>query len=271
MQGRDAAESIRQQLLKIESNKFNYDVIVIVRGGGSSTDLSIFNDERLARTLCNISLPVITGIGHQKNSSVLDEIALISRMNPTDAAHFIAEHYRVRIEEFDDIINKFTANAKQVISESRNKLNVQTGNLKSFTLQTIREYRDGWKKAILTIKGIKGKIDSSQFMLKNYAKSIFLNSKRKVRDENGSIFFLYGNLSKNTSGLIEKNKDSLNTFKKVIKIADPVNTLKLGYAITSQNGKIIKDVNQINHEEPLLVKYSTGEVRTKIQKENNNE
>jgi exodeoxyribonuclease VII large subunit len=74
-QGANAAIEIRNCLLNIQQNNHHYDAICIIRGGGSVTDLYWLNDLELARTVCQSPLPVFTGIGHERDNTILDEVA----------------------------------------------------------------------------------------------------------------------------------------------------------------------------------------------------
>jgi exodeoxyribonuclease VII large subunit len=74
-QGANAAVEIRNCLLSLQQNSHYYDAICIIRGGGSVTDLYWLNDLELARTVCHSTLPLFTGIGHERDNTILDEVA----------------------------------------------------------------------------------------------------------------------------------------------------------------------------------------------------
>ena len=75
------------------SNK-QYDAVVIIRGGGSEMDFLIFNQYNLGNIVTKFPIPIITGIGHQKNETIVDLMAHTSTKTPTKTAEFIIDHNR---------------------------------------------------------------------------------------------------------------------------------------------------------------------------------
>lgn len=91
MQGVQTGPEISARLRQIQKSTEPFDAIVIVRGGGGRTDLAAFDDEALARQVANCLLPVITGIGHETDTAVLDAVAHTSLKTPTATAVYLIE------------------------------------------------------------------------------------------------------------------------------------------------------------------------------------
>jgi exodeoxyribonuclease VII large subunit len=91
MQGAQTTEEIGRQLRRIKRSKSGFDAIVLVRGGGSKTDLSAFDEEELCRLLAAAPLPVLAGIGHEVDRSVVDRVVHRSCKTPTAAAVYLVE------------------------------------------------------------------------------------------------------------------------------------------------------------------------------------
>ena len=89
MQGDQTEKSIIAALEKIYENIDLFDVVVIIRGGGATTDLACFDSYELALNCAQFSLPIISGIGHQRDISILDMVAHTSVKTPTAAAEFL--------------------------------------------------------------------------------------------------------------------------------------------------------------------------------------
>ena len=103
MQGMQAELSIIQALEKIYDHIDLFDVVVIIRGGGATTDLSCFDSYNLALNCAQFPLPIIAGIGHQRDVSILDMVAHTSVKTPTAAAEFLISN----LVEAEDMINEF--------------------------------------------------------------------------------------------------------------------------------------------------------------------
>lgn len=91
MQGENTTPEILARLRQIQSWENTFDAIVLIRGGGGRTDLTAFDDEALARAVADCKLPVIVGIGHETDASVLDRVAARSLKTPTATAVFLIE------------------------------------------------------------------------------------------------------------------------------------------------------------------------------------
>ena len=91
MQGNDVEPSIINALNKVNSSP-DFDCVVIIRGGGATTDLSGFDTLLLAENVANFPLPIITGIGHERDESVLDLVSHTSVKTPTAVAAFLIDH-----------------------------------------------------------------------------------------------------------------------------------------------------------------------------------
>ena len=91
IQGDNSSKLIVQQLQLIESQMEKYDLVVIVRGGGSQTDFKPFDDYELSKYVASFPLPVFTGIGHDRNTSIVDMMARQYK-TPTKVASSIVDH-----------------------------------------------------------------------------------------------------------------------------------------------------------------------------------
>lgn len=98
MQGRKTSEEIRSRLRQINRRRDEYDCAVIIRGGGGKTDLAAFDEEVLCRAVADFSLPVIVGIGHEVDDTVLDRVAHRSEKTPTAVAVYLVEQLRTAEE-----------------------------------------------------------------------------------------------------------------------------------------------------------------------------
>lgn len=93
MQGEKAEQSIISQLHKIQNDKSNFDCIIIIRGGGASSDLLCFDNYSLAKEIAVCPIPVLTGIGHFRDETIADKVSFLSLKTPTAVAEFIiAKH-----------------------------------------------------------------------------------------------------------------------------------------------------------------------------------
>ena len=124
MQGEQVPESIIAALEAILSEEL-FDLVVIIRGGGASSDLSDFDSYELAACIALYPLPVLTGIGHERDETVLDYVAHTSVKTPTAAAAFIIEHQGQEAALLDDLYQRITHSAKERIQREKQRLEHQ--------------------------------------------------------------------------------------------------------------------------------------------------
>ena len=124
MQGEHVPESIISALEEILSEE-SFDLVVIIRGGGASSDLSDFDSYELAACIAQYPLPVLTGIGHERDETVLDFVAHTRVKTPTAAAAFIIDHQSEEAALLDDLYLRITHSAKEQIQIEKQRLEHQ--------------------------------------------------------------------------------------------------------------------------------------------------
>lgn len=115
LQGEQTESSVIKALNEIYQHREMFDVVVIIRGGGSVVDLNSFDSYELALNVANFPLPVIVGIGHERDNTVLDAVANLSVKTPTAAAAFL-------IDRLADELNLIDTLQMQVINMVRSRV-----------------------------------------------------------------------------------------------------------------------------------------------------
>lgn len=122
MQGERVEESIIAALDRINSEGDRWDAVVIIRGGGSTSDLSGFDTYLLAANCAQFPLPIITGIGHERDDTVLDSVAHTRVKTPTAAAEFLISHLLLTAETLEEYSHAITSYAKHRMRTERDRL-----------------------------------------------------------------------------------------------------------------------------------------------------
>lgn len=122
MQGESVEKEILRQLKKIALLKENYDAVIIIRGGGSKLDLAAFDNLALGRAVAKFPLPILVGIGHEIDETILDKVAHLSLKTPTAVADFLINrllHFESTILEYKNYIRNA---ANYVLQEEKGQL-----------------------------------------------------------------------------------------------------------------------------------------------------
>lgn len=129
MQGEQTVASVMAALQKIREQADRFDAVVIIRGGGSTSDLASFDDYNLAKTIALFPLPVIVGIGHDRDISVLDYVAFKYVKTPTAAAEWFINRGKAILESLNRAANMIHLAAKNIIAHNNQRLAKMTGAL----------------------------------------------------------------------------------------------------------------------------------------------
>lgn len=151
MQGDSAAHSIIQALNAIAKQENEWDLVVIIRGGGATTDLSCFDDYNLACHCAQFPLPIITGIGHTRDISVVDMVAHTSVKTPTAAAEWVIQHVTLQFEHLEQLNAHLQRTVQLATNKEHNRLSLYKQRIKSSFLQIVSRERgklELWDKTI---------------------------------------------------------------------------------------------------------------------------
>jgi len=244
VQGNLAPASIVKALDK--AYKSDVDIIILARGGGDKNDLDCFNDEMVADKLYQANKFVITGIGHEIDTSICDYIADVSQITPTAAANYV-------LPDLEDVLSANKEYERQ---------------LNNLCLQIIGDkyiYINSLNNKLLNLSPIK-KINTKQTdlyklttKLDNLINEYINDSKREILNKNN-------NLGRYLSNQINNKKDQLNTLEKKLEINNPLLSLKEGYALIKANNKLISSINQINVNDEIEIGFKDGLASARIER-----
>lgn len=140
MQGTAAEESILMALGRVAERQEEFDAVVIVRGGGSTTDLNCFNAYRLSSHVAQFPLPILTGIGHDKDQSVVDMVAHLPLKTPTAVAGWLIERMSSIEEWLEGAAQQLHDITTTRMREAELRLEQQLGDVRRLTMErTIQE------------------------------------------------------------------------------------------------------------------------------------
>ncbi len=265
MQGDQASESIAKAFDAVYEHLPFFDLVVIIRGGGATLDLLCFDDYWLAYNITQFPIPVITGIGHERDQSVADLVAHKALKTPTAVAEFLISksvEFLERINQYADLLLEWTHSELQ--------------SRKHYLLSVVNSFSP--KVHLL--------LQQKKFQVERIESALPLKSKRLLQSQNVKINGLASDLNRisqrkiNTglSGLIEKKKHltllSLTLLKHQNKqlrfyeisnrLNNPIELLKRGYTLTYSDGKLIKDGQVLTEGQCIETRFRDGRVASVI-------
>ncbi|MCQ2350996.1 MAG: exodeoxyribonuclease VII large subunit [Paludibacteraceae bacterium] len=141
MQGESAESSIIAALDRVAQRSGDFDVVAIIRGGGAATDLSCYDRYDIAFAVAQFPLPVITGIGHDRDVSIVDEVACLHLKTPTAVASFIIESSVACEMRLNNIAQSLNDIVKQYINLHRSKIEIVETNLAANAKMCLESHR----------------------------------------------------------------------------------------------------------------------------------
>jgi exodeoxyribonuclease VII large subunit len=165
IQGKDADKAILGQLDLILNIGKKYDLVAIVRGGGSQLDFSAFDTYDLGLKIATFPIPVVAGIGHERNVSIADLMCFSSLKTPTKAASFIIEHNSIFEQQIDRLKSRLVYVADGIIQSSKNNIERASVALKNAAVIFFKDKHNALNQKTLTIK----LLDPSNVLARGYA------------------------------------------------------------------------------------------------------
>lgn len=200
MQGDTAAKSIIQALTSIAEQEEEWDVVVIIRGGGATTDLSCFDDYMLASHCAQFPLPIIAGIGHTRDVSVVDMVVHSSVKTPTAAAEWLIERVAKQVERLNLLLIRLQRATQGLVTRQQNRLMLYEQRIKNGA------YR-----------------------------------------------------------LLTRERGKLSLWQKTIELHSPERIYKMGYSLTTVNGKVVRNQRDVKKGDILETHLQNGKVESIVQ------
>ena len=237
MQGEGVEQSVISALNRINEEWENWDCVVIIRGGGATSDLSGFDTLALAENVANFPLPIITGIGHERDESVLDMISFQRVKTPTAAAAFLVDHLTevyARIEDAQEAIVNYVKRRLQVERMKFERLSTQIPTL--FSLVKVRQ---------------SNRLDQLLNRLKVKAERIPADGLHRLE-------MLEARLKEPVARKLERELHRIDMLSQRAVAQDPERLLSRGYSITLKDGKSIKDASQLKSGDEIETRFAKG-------------
>lgn len=243
MQGDNAEASIINALLLCERHREEIDAVIIVRGGGAASELDCFDSYEIGKAIALLSIPVISGIGHERDRTVIDEVSNTSLKTPTAAAGFIIETIRTFDENIDLLSNNLSKGAELKII-----------NAQKILLSASKQLENSAKRIIL----------KNSYRLDNLLNSILGTTKRQIKQNHTNIQKILSLIIDKSKKLTIRHTERLNTLYSAVNHLDPASILKRGFSLTYLNGKAVKTIEQIKIEDKIETKLAKGRIISEV-------
>lgn len=224
MQGEKAPTSIIDALRCIAAQIDCWDGVVIIRGGGATSDLQAFDDYNLAAAIAQFTIPVVIGIGHERDITVLDYVANMRVKTPTAAAEWLISKGTKAIDTLQRLATDIHRQVSDRIAGMTQQLAYFQGILPMLP-QTV--------------------IDKAESRLQNARLELSQISSRRISPAMLSLDHRQESITNAIHTVINRETRRLDSLAQLTKALSPMATLRRGYTITRCNGKTISSANAV--------------------------
>ena len=245
MQGEMVEQSVISALDSINAEIEEFDVVVIIRGGGATSDLSGFDTLALAENVANFPLPVITGIGHDRDESVLDMISCVRVKTPTAVADFLISNLADTLATIEDLGHRLVTHIKERLSEEK----VRMSAIQSL-LPTLFYRRKARETDI--ISSLSARIQTATV--------------RRLQAESARIDGISQRLPLYATSRLDREKHRLEMISQRADAVNPIHILRRGYSIALHEGKAVKDSALLSPGDSIDIVMAEGKILAEVKK-----
>ena len=243
MQGERTEESVIAALDRIYAHQELFDVVALLRGGGATSDLNSFDSYLLAANCAQFPLPILTGIGHERDDTVVDLVAHTRLKTPTAVAEFLIARMDQAAQTVEELQQTMTQSASVRLLQEKQRLQSYATRFPALVGQRMERNR-----TLLHQLGAK---------LPTMAQG-FVERKRAMVDR------LVMQLRNATTTHLAEKQRFLQLQEQFVRMASPNYILRRGYSLTLREGKIIKRAEELHVGEVLTTRFMDGEVKSII-------
>lgn len=243
MQGEKTEESIIAALERIDSHRELFDAVVIIRGGGATSDLNSFDSYLLAANCTQFPLPIITGIGHERDDTIIDLVAHTRLKTPTAVAAFLINCMDQAAEQLNLLQQALCTDTLSILQEKKQ------------TLQRI---------GTLLPATVNNRIERNRSALNLLASKLPTITSGLLERNKNQLELMHQRIHTAISSRLLKESRFIELQEQFIRMASPDYILKRGYSLTLRDGKILKSAKAVKSGDHLTTRFSDGEIESEV-------
>ncbi len=265
MQGEGAENSILLSLGKIFERENEFDLVAIIRGGGAKADLDCFNSYELAMHIAQFPLPVFTGIGHERDETIVDIVANSFLKTPTAVAEFIIDRTLEFANSLEDYEGRLIKASLEILEMNKSFIDHASQQLLYLSKSHFNKENSGLDQLSLRLKSGSQQLTSdSKLKLQNYQRFTVHFSKSLLNESDKHFRLKKEELIKYTKNFLTKHYEQIIQFEKTNDYLNPEKILKRGFSITKFNNKVIKEPAGLQEGDMIETRLYKGKIISEI-------
>jgi exodeoxyribonuclease VII large subunit len=264
VQGANAARSVAWGLRAVAAR--DVDAVLLVRGGGATTDLAAFDSETIARTIATLDVPVMTGIGHDIDRTIADEVAHAAYKTPTACAQAVVHDVRAFERRTIEVW-------QQIAGTVRRQLRGETARLRACGRHVAVATRQGLAAADRDLaacaprvaRSATGALDRSARLLERSAGRASSSARGHLRGQDQALAVAGQRVVHRSPRLVAVAAHDLDRLDAQVRLLDPIRALARGWSVTRDaGGRVLRSVADVGVGDELTTTLADGEVRSLV-------
>ena len=263
MQGERTEASIIAALDRIYAVREAFDVVVIIRGGGSTADLSSFDSYALAANCAQFPLPIITGIGHERDDTVVDLVAHTRLKTPTAVAAFLIDCMAAQLADINELRDRLYRAATVRIEREQQTFRSVVARFPLLVSGHVERRRAEWLRLSARLATVPQLIERRRTEWHRLSARLAAVPQRIARHRE-RIDALPARLRSAADSLLMRRRHDLELSEQHIRLASPDVLLKRGYTMTLRDGVIVKRASTLSPGDTVTIRFADGEREGRI-------
>jgi exodeoxyribonuclease VII large subunit len=237
MQGAQTVPTVMAALDRINRHIDLFDCVVIIRGGGATSELNSFDNYDLAATVAQFPLPVIVGIGHERDVTVLDYVAAIRVKTPTAAAEWLIQQGANALARLDELQDAVVTAVRETVSQAREHLAYFTSMIHAAARHII---------------------DTNRIRLDNYATNIPFAATGLIATQRTRLERAGERIEESVIRTLQREQQRLQALTDKAALLSPEGTLRRGYALVRTGDKCVTAASQLQPGDNITIQFASG-------------
>ena len=243
MQGSQTVPTVLAALDRVNAHIDLFDCVVIIRGGGSTSDLNSFDNYDLASAVAQFPIPVIVGIGHERDVTVLDYVAAMRVKTPTAAAEWLIQQGTTALTRLNELQDAVVTSVRDTVAQAREQLAYFTSMIPA------------------TARRI---IDTNRVRLDNHAKNIPFAAGNLITNQRTRLERTVERMGDIVNGAMQREQQHLQALDDKATLLSPVNTLRRGYSLVKLGDKYISTASDLQPGDQVTLQFATDDTQATI-------
>lgn len=265
MQGDRVEPSVIAALDDIAAEEDRWDVVVIIRGGGAATDLNGFDSYLLASNVAQFPLPVLTGIGHERDDTILDVVAHTRFKTPTAVAAFLIESRENESQRLQELRARVARQVQLRMQQERHALDTLSHRISLAVTQNLNRRQ-------MEFRSLAHRFDSasSHYMAVQQrwqlrlAARIELLVQQRLHQEKERLRPLPHRLESALKACLTAEHHRQDILSRSIRLAGPERILAMGFSITMKDGKVVSSPQTLKPGDRIVTRFAQGHVHSQV-------